>query len=145
MTNNIHHQLMITYLTFNKLISEKTLKEGLNPGEPKILEFLFSHEGCKQKDIAENCCLNPASVTGILGRMEKNGFIIRKQIGDNRRALFTFLTPLGNEKATQVLRIFNEIDDCTFNDFSDEDKDILLSLFERMQSNMHNKDKQHVE
>lgn len=145
MTENIHHQMMITYLTFNKLISERTLKEGLNPGEPKILEYLSSHEGCKQKDIAENCCLNPASVTGILGRMEKNGFITRKQIGDNRRALFTFLTPLGKEKATQVLRIFEEIDECTFDKFSEEDKVHLLSLFDRMQSNMKNKVNHHAE
>ena len=60
------------------IVTDIKHKTDLRPGEPKILEFLAEHEPCEQKVIAAGCNLDSASVTGILGRMEKRELIKRE-------------------------------------------------------------------
>ena len=71
MENSLHYKLRICHTNCQKVIVSHLKKiTDLKPGEPKILEFLAEHEPCEQKQIALGCNLDPASVTGILGRME---------------------------------------------------------------------------
>ena len=71
MEHSLHYQLRACHTNCQKAIITKLRQTGdLRPGEPKILEFLLEHEPCEQKTIAAGCGLDPASVTGILGRME---------------------------------------------------------------------------
>ena len=75
----------------------------LSPGQPKILEFLAEYGEHEQKDIAEYCDIEPATVGNILLRMEASGLINRRNRPNNRRSLYVSLTPKGEEMA-QILR-----------------------------------------
>ena len=43
----------------------------LTAGQPKVLDYLGKHNGCIQKSIATGCQIEPATLTGILSRMEE--------------------------------------------------------------------------
>lgn len=88
MENSIHYKLRECHTNCQKTIIGR-IKENtdLRPGEPKILEFLLEHEPCEQKQIATGCSLDSASVTGILGRMEKRGLVKRENMNGNRRSM----------------------------------------------------------
>ena len=76
MEHSLHYQLRACHTSCQKAIIARLRQTGdLRPGEPKILEFLLEHEPCEQKTIAAGCGLDPASVTGILGRMEGRGLV----------------------------------------------------------------------
>ena len=78
MENSLHYKLRICHTSCQKsIVIDIKSKTDLRPGEPKILEFLAEHEPCEQKVIAAGCNLDSASVTGILGRMEKRELIKR--------------------------------------------------------------------
>lgn len=92
------------------IVSDIKKKTGLRPGEPKILEFLSEHEPCEQKDIAAGCNLDSASVTGILGRMETRGLVMREMKNGNRRSLYVSMTEHGKEMMQDVEETFALVD-----------------------------------
>ena len=102
MENSLHYKLRICHTNCQKsIVIDIKSKTDLRPGEPKILEFLAEHEPCEQKVIAAGCNLDSASVTGILGRMEKRGLIKRETKNGNRRSLYVSRTEHG-EQMTQA-------------------------------------------
>jgi len=111
MQDSLHYKLRQAHALCQKNIMQLIKKTSdLRPGEPKILEFLFEHELCEQKMIAEGCELDPASITGILGRMEERGLISRDHLPGNRRSLFVSMTDKGRKMHEITENAFNAID-----------------------------------
>lgn len=46
---------------------------GLSPGQPKILYYLEEEKGCIQRDLADWCAIEPATVSKLLDNMESKG------------------------------------------------------------------------
>ncbi len=104
-----YHQLVMEdYVIFTKLVFERLNDRELTSGQPKILEYLAKNDGAVQKDIATYCKIEPATVTNLLTRMEKNGLITRRVFEENRRYFHIFLTDKGKEKAEKLVKIFDE-------------------------------------
>lgn len=133
---SLHYLLLITQNSFQKKILSKVSTIGLLPGQPKILDFLNQHDGCEQKDIAKGCCLEPATVTGILGRMEVADLIEKKQVGKNRRSLYVFLTEKGKRAAMETDRIFIDIEIQAFKGITKEQQKEFMTIFKRVYENI---------
>ncbi|WP_327314365.1 MarR family winged helix-turn-helix transcriptional regulator [Streptomyces sp. NBC_01235] len=79
-------------------------KQGLNATEEKTLDFLQRQGPLTAKDLAELTGLAPASVTGMLDRLEAKGFVRRvKHPTDKRRVLVEL-----NETKIAELAVFFE-------------------------------------
>ncbi len=50
-----HNLMMENQSIFTKLVFEELSGKNLSIGQPKILEYLFTHDGAIQKEIAEAC------------------------------------------------------------------------------------------
>ncbi|WP_078555947.1 MarR family winged helix-turn-helix transcriptional regulator [Bacillus alkalicellulosilyticus] len=111
---------------------------GLSPGQPKILETLIDLEGCMQKELAEACEVEPATITSILPGMEKNDLIKRETIvnAPGKRALSVRLTEKGKAMEREVATIFHDVEEECFRGFTEEEKETFLSLLERVHNNM---------
>ena len=85
--------------------------QSLQPVSPQVLEFLDGREGCQQKDIAQACLIEPATVTSLLLHMEQAYLIERRVENGNRRSLFVYLTDKGRRMAARskegVQRVIN--------------------------------------
>lgn len=134
-TNALHILLMLGFYRSNKRIVQHITKEGLMPGQPKILECLRLHEGCSQKEIAEECILDKSTVTSLLKRMEKAGYIRKEPKPDDQRSISIFLTPLGKEKAALARAVMYHIDDDMWKGISEEDKSQFIRTFHRIIEN----------
>lgn len=120
------------------------LKHDLTAGQPRMLNYLYQHNGCIQREIATDCNLEPASVTSVLNSMEKAGLIERKPVKDDRRALGVWLTEKGFTKKKIVDEIFVAIAEECFGGFSEEEKIMAQDFLERMFRNMRNAEQQAV-
>lgn len=111
---------------------------GLSSGQPKVLERLVGLDGCIQKDLAEACEVEPATITSILPNMEKKGLIKRKPIVQDSgvRSLSVSLTDKGKVKEREVANVFEKIETLSFQSFSAEEKDTFLKLLERVYQNI---------
>ena len=84
--SSYHYLLMSNHLSLQKKIMAVLKPLGLSTGQPKVLDHLRYHNGASQKDIAHACHIEPASLTSILNRMEKQHMIERKNLNGNRRS-----------------------------------------------------------
>ena len=110
----------------------------LSPGQPKVLSRLRYQEGYLQKELAALCHVEPATMVVLLSNMEKKG-LIRKEVdhvSGGKRALRIYLTEDGRRLAEQVDTVVEEIEKKSFSGFTEEEKDLLISLLERMAENL---------
>lgn len=137
MENSIHYKLRECHTNCQKAIIGR-IKENtdLRPGEPKILEFLLEHEPCEQKQIATGCSLDSASVTGILGRMEKRGLVKRENMNGNRRSLYVSMTDEGRRLSKVVEDTFLSVDSVAVKGMSDDEVSEFMRLLGIINNNL---------
>ncbi|MGQ9473722.1 MAG: MarR family transcriptional regulator [Candidatus Caldatribacteriaceae bacterium] len=70
-------------------------KIGLHKGQPVILALLWKQDGLTQKEIAESLGLRPPTLTVMLQRMEKAGFLKRMVDVRDMRMIRVSLTEKG--------------------------------------------------
>ncbi len=111
-------------------------KYQLSPGQPRLLKFIKQHEGCSQKELADQCLIEQATATSILTSLEKQGLISRQSCQTDKRKMKLFLTDLGQEKAAIVTELFEELEETSLKGFSEEEqaqfKQYLLRLYENL-------------
>lgn len=133
-----HYLLLLNHSVYQKKIYEELEYLKLSIGQPKIFDFLKDHNGCIQKEIAIGCQIEPASVTSILLTMEKRGFIERKNMGDNRRSLYVFLTEEGEKIANIVREVMVKVEKEVLKEFTESEKEMLIYLLKKANYNFLN-------
>lgn len=144
--NEIFFRELIHLSNAHKKYNTQKFEElGLTTGQPKVLSILGFNEGLVQKDLAERCMVEPATMTALLNRMEKNGMIRReaKHVSGGKRAIAIFLTEYGRELAEKVNHIVESSDELATAGLSSEEKDFLLRTLQR--ARMAFEDKMEIE
>ncbi len=113
-----YHKLMLENQTmFTKMVFEKLADRHLSVGQPKVLEYLFAHDGAIQKTIAQACQIEPATVTSLLSRMERSGLIERKYKNGDKRYICVYLTDMGRKESEYVVNAFDVIETAALKNF----------------------------
>lgn len=133
--SSLHHLWMKTYLQMKRLVNARTAPLGLSPGQPKILEFLAEYGEHEQKDIAEYCEIEPATVGNILLRMENAGLIQRRNRPNNRRSLYVSLTPKGARLAQTLQGIFAAAEEQITAELTEEEREVRMRLLAKCVQN----------
>ena len=102
MDYSFHYLLMAAQALFQRSAMAELNGSGLTAGQPKVLDYLGLHNGSVQKSIAAGCQIDPATLTGLLNRMEEKGLIRRCNEQGDRRSLHVYLTDQGREKQREV-------------------------------------------
>jgi DNA-binding MarR family transcriptional regulator len=129
---------MINQALFQKKALGSLMDIELTPGQPKVLDYLGMHDGSMQKDIAYGCQIDPATLTGILARMEEKELVERRMINGNRRSSYVYLTESGREKGKKVAEIFLEIEEEVFNGIDKKEREQFMNVFYKLCCNMTN-------
>lgn len=98
----LHYKLLICQTLLRKHLYTELSDTALTSGQPKVLEFLSHREGCQQKEIAQACLIEPATVTSILWHMQRAELIERREEDGNRRSLHVYLTERGRRMAERT-------------------------------------------
>lgn len=138
MDRSLHYLLMSDHLLFQKTLFTGMKDTGLTPGQPKVLDYLLSHNGVVQKEIAEACHIEPATLTSVLFGMETGGLIERKNLNGNRRSLYVYLNDKGRKFAEQVREKFGVIEEKALSGFCENEKEQLVDLLIRLNQNLGN-------
>ncbi|MEQ2455793.1 MarR family winged helix-turn-helix transcriptional regulator [Flavonifractor hominis] len=126
MDRSFHYLLMATQGLFQRQVMAELAGAGLTAGQPKVLDYLGLHDGSVQKDIALGCQIDPATLTGLLNRMEEKGLIQRRTEDGNRRSLHVYLTQLGWEKQREVRRTLDQLEQRVLSGLDEKQRAYLL-------------------
>ena len=136
MNQSFQYLIMINQILFQKKALSSLIKIGLTPGQPKILDYLGRHDGSMQKDIAYGCQIDPATLTGVLERMEEKGLVERRMMNGNRRSSYVYLTENGREKGKKVAEIFHEVEEEVFKGIDKKEREQFMNVFYKICCNM---------
>lgn len=136
MDRSFHYLLMATQSLFQRSVMAELNGSGLTTGQPKVLDYLGRHDGSVQKDIAAGCQIDPATLTGLLNRMEEKGLIRRCNEDGNRRSLHVYLTEQGWDKQREVRQTMERQSEAVQAGLSEEQRAQLLDCLYKVCANM---------
>ena len=109
----------------------------VTPAQTHVLLYLQQHGGrVPQHELAEFLRVKPSTVNGVLDRMEEKGLVRRSISGRDARRRLIHLTEKGAEKQSAFQRSFLDVEEAMVRGFSPEERAALLSLLNRVISNL---------
>lgn len=107
---------------------------GLSACQAPYILYCCHHPGASQEQIAAWLNTSRSSATRQLAALEENGFITRAHSEKDRR--LTLVTPTGKARdaVPRILEINRAWQDAITRGMSDEEKETLLTLLERMRT-----------
>lgn len=105
---------------------------GLHRGQGLALLHLWRKDGMSQRDLARSMHISPASVTNMLQRMERDGWIDRKRDEADQRVVRVHLTAKANDTRKQARRVFQGMEDVLNSIYTDEEQATLRQLLTRL-------------
>jgi DNA-binding MarR family transcriptional regulator len=120
----------------------RTLLEefGLFRGQPPLLFALWEEEGLTHSDLAERLQVQPATITKMIKRMERAGFVERSQDTEDQRVSRVCLTDVGRNIRDAVEGVLRELEEQTFAGFSSEERALLNRFLLRIRDNLRHKE-----
>jgi DNA-binding MarR family transcriptional regulator len=109
---------------------------GLYRGQPPMLFALWEQEGATHGQLAARLHVKPATITKMITRMEKTGFVERQSDPEDQRVSRVYLTDAGRSIRDRVEQVWRTIEEETFEGFSAEECDLLQRFFLQMRENL---------
>lgn len=100
-----------------------------------LMHLARTEKSPSQRELADRFSITPAAVTGILKKLERDGYITRT-VGRDTRFNEISITPLGREIVKRSADAFSEVDRRMFSGFSDEELELYIRLVEKINDNM---------
>lgn len=109
---------------------------GLYRGQPPMLYALWEQEGLTHTCLAARLHVKPATITKMIKRMEKAGFVERRSDREDQRVSHVHLTDAGRSIRNEVEQVWNRLDDETFVGISGEERVLLRRFLLQMRDNL---------
>lgn len=137
MTCYYGHFLRILHWQFDQALSRALAQMDLTAAQGQIIGFLTHREDppCS-RDVEEAFHLSHPTVSGLLSRLEKKGFIEFRPDPADRRCKRIYMLPKGHACHETMHRIITENEEKVVAGFSEDEKQQFAALLQRAISNM---------
>jgi len=109
---------------------------GLYRGQSRVLGALWEQEGLTHTELAHLLHVQPATVTKMLQRMEKAGFVERRHDLEDRRVSRVYLTAAGRAVREDVQEVWRRLEEEAFSGFTEMEGMLLRQFFSRIRDNL---------
>ena len=109
---------------------------GLYRGQPHVLRALWEREGMTHGELAAQLQVQPATITKMIQRMEKAGFVARRPDPKDQRVSRVYLTEAGHEVQGKVEQVWRTLEDEAFAGFTFEERILLRRFFLHIRENL---------
>ena len=109
---------------------------GLTRSQWSVVVLLLREDGAQQRRLAIMSDVTPITMSGLLYRLERDGWVVRKNDPTDRRAKRVFLTPKITPVMEEIMAVVTEIRAIALDGFSNDEREQLISLMLRVRQNM---------
>jgi DNA-binding MarR family transcriptional regulator len=93
-----------------------------------VFNALWIGDGITIGELGQRVALDGSTITGILDRMEKSGYVERRPNAEDRRSALVYLTEKAREVGPGIISFADELDAAIRKNFSAQD----MAVFERI-------------
>jgi DNA-binding MarR family transcriptional regulator len=109
---------------------------GLYEGQPAMLRSLWAQEGLTHTDLARRLRVQPATITKMIQRMEKAGFVERRPDPEDERVSRVYLTQAGRAVQADVRGVWHTLEKEAFSQFTAEERALLRHFLLQIRENL---------
>ena len=119
------------YLFTKKMLGETSLK--ITPGQMIVLYTLYKGDGIPITELGKKVFLDNSTLTGLLDRLEKLGFLFRSAPSEDRRSYHIYLTDKAKELQSEICAVMSQVEQIMTAGCSEAD----LAVFRKVLSNIY--------
>ena len=116
---------------WNKILRENNMAD-LEGARGRIIFALWGKDGVPIKALCEKTSLDKSTLTGIIDRLERDGYVERKASETDKRSTLISLTGKEQEFAKNIQKVSNQMNEIFYKGFSDEEIVQFDSMLERI-------------
>ncbi len=136
----LHQFGIMTHQVFHQLSRQMT-RLPVSAEAPILLRIIQKNGPLTQKEIAEQLRIKPATLTVRLQRLEKMEYVKREADVNDKRIQRVSITEEGNRVIKEGHDAFDFVAKHAFEDFSEDEVNMLISMIQRINANLEKIDK----
>jgi DNA-binding MarR family transcriptional regulator len=92
-----------------RALQMRLAEHGVSFGHWTFLRILWEHEGLTQRALSEQAGVMEPTTYSALNAMERRGYVTRRQMPDNRKNIYVFLTPRGRALRDKLVPLAEDV------------------------------------
>lgn len=119
---------------WNKILRQNNMAD-LEGARGRIIFSLWGKDGVPIKTLCEKTSLDKSTLTGIIDRLERDGYIERTQSPEDKRSTLISLTGKEKKSSQNVQKVSNEMNKIFYKGFKDEEIIRFEEMLQRILDN----------
>ena len=115
-----------------KLIKQDFLKKDINLNEYAIMELLYHRGNQPIQAIGKRILMGGGSITYVIDKLEKKGFLCRKPSKEDRRKIYACITEKGKNYMNQRVEEHEQLINTIFEEWNDDEVEEAIDLLKRI-------------
>jgi DNA-binding MarR family transcriptional regulator len=119
-----------------RALQMRLVEHGVSFGHWTFLRILWEHDGLTQRILSEQAGVMEPTTFSALKAMEQLGYVTRRQMPDNRKNVYVYLTPKGRALKGKLVPLAEEVNRVAVTGVSPEDiarsREILIAIIENL-------------
>ncbi|WP_405127436.1 MarR family winged helix-turn-helix transcriptional regulator [Salicibibacter halophilus] len=138
-----HHLKAFTVLnratqSIQEALRKDVARYDLNLNEFAVLDLLY-HKGDQPiQQIGKRILVASSSITYVVDKLEKKGYLYRRACSDDRRVMYAAITDAGNKFMDETFPAHEQKIESIFNEWSDEETKVAIDLLKRVGHHVKN-------
>ncbi|QQK77409.1 MarR family transcriptional regulator [Salicibibacter cibarius] len=113
-------------------LKKDVARYGVNLNEFAVLELLY-HKGDQPiQQIGKQVLIASSSITYVVDKLEKKGYLHRRACTDDRRVMYATITESGQQFMDEVFPDHEQKIESIFNEWSEEETEVAIDLLKRV-------------
>jgi len=128
-----------------RALGVRLAEHGVSFGHWSFLRVLWEGDGITQRELSEQAGVMEPTTFSALKTMEKLGYVTRRQLENDRKKIYVFLTPKGRALKNRLVPLAEEVNSIAVEGVRAEDiaaaRAVLLAIIENLARNEQQIDK----
>ncbi len=136
--HNVRELLVREEKARKQIISPLLSNIGLTPGQghARILYNLLRKDHITQKELADRCHFDAATMSRNIDKLQEMGFLLRENNPDCRRSFLISLTEKGLAEAEETRKVFEQFEELICSDIPEEEINVFCNVLLKMCDNL---------
>ncbi len=107
--DRLSHLVKEANRALSRALQSRLDDHDISPGHWQFLRILWEHDGLTQRELSEQAGVMEPTTFSALKGMELAGYIERRQMPDNRKNVYVFLTARGRALKRKLVPLAEEV------------------------------------
>jgi DNA-binding MarR family transcriptional regulator len=119
-----------------RALTVRLAEQGVSFGHWTFLRVLWVHDGLTQRELSEHAGVMEPTTFSAIKAMEKLGYVTRKQLPDNRKNIYVYLTPKGRALKSKLVPLAVEVNNIAVRGVAAADVEVARRVLVAMLENL---------